>query len=99
MMPILLALFTANYKVYGVCKLWVAAEPGRPFPALQLYALGPRQPRAVSSVLDRSPNDFGVGRTKLLVALTRRTTGWALKRIDPVQGRPRVVRFCVPMGG
>jgi putative transposase len=25
MMPILLALFTANYKVYGVRKLWVAA--------------------------------------------------------------------------
>jgi putative transposase len=25
MMPILLALFTANYKVYGVHKLWVAA--------------------------------------------------------------------------
>jgi putative transposase len=26
MMPILLALFTANYKVYGVRKLWVAAK-------------------------------------------------------------------------
>ena len=26
MMPILLALFTANYKVYGVPKLWVAAK-------------------------------------------------------------------------
>jgi putative transposase len=25
MMPILLALFTANYKVYGVRKLWIAA--------------------------------------------------------------------------
>jgi putative transposase len=26
MMPILLALFQANYSVYGACKLWIAAR-------------------------------------------------------------------------
>ena len=31
MMPILLALWTANYRVYGARKLWVAARnAGRP---------------------------------------------------------------------
>lgn len=65
MMPILLALFQANYSVYGVRKLWIAAKRdghdiGRDQVARLMKQLGIRGVTRVRRILTTRPDDQAV---------------------------------------
>ncbi len=83
MMPILLALFQANYSVYGVRKLWIAARRagytiGRDQVARLMGELGIRGVRRSRRVRTTIPDKAGAGQHRQMVtgpaSKTRRCT-------------------------